>query len=63
MLALLQCMSQELALTDEQPSMDSTAAVRGAADVGGLARPAGGTVQNDPMYGPAVRCKSFPRLG
>jgi hypothetical protein len=41
-------MSPFMALTDEQPSMDSTAAIRGAADVGGLARPAGRTVENDP---------------
>jgi hypothetical protein len=44
---LLHRMSRLLALTDQQPSMDSTAAIGGAADMNGL-RPAGRTVENDP---------------
>jgi hypothetical protein len=53
-----------VALTDEQPSMDSTAAIRGAADVGGLAWPAGRTVENDPYVWPtALAAKESPTAG
>jgi hypothetical protein len=40
-------------LTYEQPFMDSTAAIAGAADNGGALRPAGGTVQSDPIQSKA----------
>jgi hypothetical protein len=39
--------SKLLALTDQQPSMDGTAAIGGAADMNVL-RPAGRTGENDP---------------
>lgn len=43
----IECLGPELALTDEQPSTDSTAAIGGAADIGGLAVAAQDS-RNDP---------------
>jgi hypothetical protein len=45
--ANLQSVMAGWALTDQEPSTDSTAAIGGAADMNGL-RPAGKTVENDP---------------
>jgi hypothetical protein len=40
-----------MALTDGQPAEDSTAAIAEGADNGRAMRPAGGTVEYDPLAG------------